>query len=231
MSQRLTLTNPHSVLAALQTRPQDVVEVSVAAGGRNDAWRAVADAARTRGKRLGGGRAGAEVMERPATDRDALFADGTTRAGGRGLWLALDCVQDPRNVGAVFRSAAFFGVQGVLLTRDRSAPLTGVAYDAACGGLEHVPHAWVGNLARDLRAAKDAGLWILGAAEQATTPLERVPRDRPWLLVLGNEESGLRRLTRETCDELFRIPARGPVGTLNVSNAAAVAMAALTAPP
>lgn len=156
-----------------------------------------------------------------------LFEGAKERDAGRGLWLAIDQVQDPRNLGAIFRSASFFGVAGVLLCRDRAAPLSSVAYDTASGGLEYVPFAWAANLSRDMAIARDAGLWILGAAGEAEDDVSTVDRNRPWLLVLGNEEKGLRRLTREGCDQLCRLTPQGDVGSLNVSVAAAVLMAGL----
>jgi len=242
----LDLTNPHSVLAALEHRPQDVLEVQLSGGKPTDAWRLVADTAMDRGvavtepagpgprggrSRPAGGRQGgfvARVRPLESVDPAALFA--RVRDSGRppGLWLALDCVQDPHNLGAVFRSAAFFGVRGVLLTRDRSAPLSAVVYDVASGGMESVPFSSPPNLDRALKTARDAGLWILGAAEEARRDVSEVPRDRPWLLVLGNEESGLRRLTRENCDDVCRITPHGAVGSLNISAAGAVLMAHLT---
>lgn len=257
----LQLTNPHAVLAALESRPQDVLAVRLPEQGAGPAWQTVADRAqaagirlrRTRGEgdggrprdagRRGAGRRGggpaktgreggasAEVRERPPVTLDELFAGAKQREDGRGLWLAVDQVQDPRNLGAIFRSASFFGVAGVLLTRDQSAPLTAVSYDTASGGLESVPYAWAANLARDLGEARDAGLWILGAAGEADTDVGAVPRDRPWLLVVGNEEKGLRRLTRESCDQLCRLTPRGAVDSLNVSVASAVLMAELRRP-
>jgi 23S rRNA (guanosine2251-2'-O)-methyltransferase len=226
----LSLFNPHSALAVLQRRPRGALRLTLPREGGGPAWHRVADAARMRGLPVSTGSAALEIEPRSGVSPAELFAGAAQRAGGRGLWLALDCLQDPHNVGAVFRSAAFFGVQGVLLTKDRSAQLTAVVYDTASGGLEHLPFARVANLATAMRVAKDAGLWMLGAAEEGGTDVAAVSRDRPWLLVLGNEEKGLRRLTRESCDEVCRIPARGPLGTLNVSAAAAVLMATLTAP-
>ena len=217
------LKNPHSVLAVLKKRPQDVLEIRLSAkpGG---AWRAVREQAERIGVRVfagGGGRsrggdAEAAVKEHPGCDLAELFADNA------GLFLALDTVQDPQNLGAIFRSAAFFGVRGVLLTRDRSASLTSAAYDVASGGVEYVPFSVQTNLSRALDMAKDAGLWVLGTSEHAEKDLSAFSADRSWLLVLGNEESGMRRLTRDKCDEICRIPPRGAVGSLNVSAAAAI---------
>lgn len=248
----LELHNPHSVLAALETRPQDVVEIRLSTNQASGAWADVVarasqhrvpvvkrasrqEAGRGRSKDHTGesGRAGgayARVKERGGVSLDELFADVEGREGGKGLWLALDCIQDPHNVGAIFRSAAFFGVQGVLLTPDRSAPLSATVYDVASGGMECVPFSIQTNLARSLGQAKKMGLWILGASEHATDDVKQVDRDCAWVLVLGNEEKGLRRLTQQTCDVLCRLSARGPVTSLNVSVAAGVLMAALTSP-
>jgi len=243
----LRLTNPHAVVAALSTRPGDVLSLSVPSRGAGETWQRAAALASDAGIRVrqlapiereresadegrrGGhahGRSGGS-RRRQAVGVHQLFEQGAERDAGRGLWLAIDQVQDPRNLGAIFRSASFFGVAGVLLTRDRAAPLSSVAYDTASGGLEYVPFAWASNLARDMAIARDAGLWILGAAGEADDDVSTVDRNRPWLLVLGNEEKGLRRLTREGCDQLCRLTPRGTIDSLNVSVAAAVLMAGL----
>jgi 23S rRNA (guanosine2251-2'-O)-methyltransferase len=239
----LTLKNPHSVLAALRTRPQDVLEVRSAQRSPSGAWQLVvetATAARVpvrvlpaevpppRRRDDSGGRSGATealVRERVPCDLGELFAGGRD---GRGLWLALDHVQDPHNLGAIFRTAAFFGVRGIVLTKHQSAPLTAAAYDVAAGGVEHVAFAVESNLRRSLEAAKEAGLWVLGTSEHAPQSVWEVDRDRAWLVVMGNEESGMRRLTTENCDELCGISAAGRVGSLNVSVASGVVLAALS---
>jgi 23S rRNA (guanosine2251-2'-O)-methyltransferase len=100
-------------------------------------------------------------------------------------------------------------------------------YDVAAGGLEHVPFSIQINLARSLELAKEAGLWTLGSSEHAEEDVSQVPRDRPWLLVVGNEAKGLRRLTLERCDQVCRITPRGAVGSLNASVAAAILIANL----
>jgi len=180
--------------------------------------------------RLEGGRTGAaeaQIEEKPMLSVEELFENATTRAEGKGIWLALDSLQDPQNVGAIFRSAAFFGVQGILLTEERSSPLTSVVYDISCGGVEAVPHAGVINLQRAFEKAKEAGLWILGTSEHAETNLSSVKPDRPWLVVVGNEEKGLRKLTLERCDQVCKVQPRGEVGSLNVSVATAVLLHSL----
>jgi 23S rRNA (guanosine2251-2'-O)-methyltransferase len=168
------------------------------------------------------------LQERTGVSVEELFENAPERAGGKGLWLALDCLQDPHNVGAIFRTAAFFGVQGILMTQERSAPLTAAVYDVACGGIECVPFTVQASLQRGFEKAKEAGLWILGASEHAHDSLSSIQRDRPWLLVIGNEENGMRRLTEEACDVLCRIPPAGRVTSLNASVAASILIHALS---
>jgi len=240
----LTLRNPHSILAALKSRPQDVLAVRAAPPSGDSAWQQVIDAARshgisvlTQGGRPGGGRSGrrardegrtgageADVRPRPDVDLKSLFAD----AGQTGLWLAFDHLQDPHNVGAIFRTAAFFGVRGVVMTKDRSAPLTATVYDVASGGMEAVPFAVQSNLAQSIERAKAAGLWVLGTSEHAEQDISEVPHDRAWLLVVGNEQKGLRQLTEKHCDLMCRLTPRGAVTSLNVSVAAGVLIATLS---
>ncbi len=142
----------------------------------------------------------------------------------RPLLLALDQVSDPHNVGAVLRSAAAFGALAVLAPRHGQAPETGALAKAASGALDHVPYLDAGNLARALKLLKDHDFWILGLASEGTRELAAADPGGPLVLVLGGEGKGLRRLTREACDLLARLPTRPPIDQLNVSNAAAVAL-------
>ena len=151
---------------------------------------------------------------------------GSVGGDEHGIWLALDRLQDPQNIGAIFRTAAFYGVRGVLLTTNQSAPLSGTAYDVACGGLEHVPFTRAGNLARALRGARDAGLWVMGTSERGEDELPE-GADRDWLVVIGSEERGLRRLTLEHCDVVCGIPPRGEIASLNASVATTVVLSVL----
>lgn len=246
----LELRNPHSVIAALQTRPNDVAEIRLHAERPSAAWQTVARMARQNripvsskiARQSSGGRrqqrspnnpgrtgAGeAIVKQNSGTSIDELFSDASARRSGHGVWLALDCLQDPQNVGAVFRSAAFFGIEGVIVTKDRSAPLNATVYDVASGAMEYVPFVVQTNLNRAFKQAQEAGLWILGSSEHAETDVANVPLDRPWLVAIGNEEKGLRRLTLDKCDAVCRIAPRGKITSLNVSVAAGVLMSSLT---
>jgi 23S rRNA (guanosine2251-2'-O)-methyltransferase len=148
-----------------------------------------------------------------------------TLPAGRQTLVALDQVTDPHNVGAILRSAAAFGATAIVTTRRNAPPEGGVLAKAASGALEHVAYIQETNLARALEILKDAGFQILGLDQAGATDLPAAASaGERNVVVLGAEGRGLRPLTKETCDRLVRLPTAGPIGALNVSNAAAVAL-------
>ena len=160
----------------------------------------------------------AEILPLPAWSEDDLLT--ALQENTQPLLLVLDGVQDPHNLGACLRTADACGALAVVVPRDRAAQLTGAARKVAAGAAETTPVVSVTNLARSLRLLKQAGLWIVGA--EASSPLRVQDADlrQGTALVLGAEEAGLRRLTRECCDSLVRLPQLGAVESLNVSVAA-----------
>src|SRR5699024_11029192 len=131
--------------------------------------------------------------------------------------LVLDGVTDPHNLGACLRTADAAGCHAVIAPKDRAVGLTAAVERVACGAAETVPYITVTNLARTLRKLKDRGVWLYGMADQATQQLYQVDAKGPMAWVMGAEGEGMRRLTREVCDELVAIPMLGSVESLNVS--------------
>jgi 23S rRNA (guanosine2251-2'-O)-methyltransferase len=228
----------HAVRAVLTRRPQDVLKLSVAAT-RNDARiRELREIAAAGGLQLeqasaaaldlatgGAAHQGVVAEVRPSVplDEDTLL-ERLAAQPGPALVLVLDGVTDPHNLGACLRAADAAGAAAVVAPRDRAAGLTPAVRKAAAGAAETVPFAQVTNLARCLRALKQAGLWIAGTAEDGEREIYDADLTGPLALVMGAESRGLRRLTREACDYLLRLPMLGAVASLNVSVAAGVAL-------
>jgi 23S rRNA (guanosine2251-2'-O)-methyltransferase len=227
----------HAARAVLERRPDDIIR----------AWLLDRGAGPLAGIAATLHRAGTEVdyVQRAQLDR---LAQGGTHQGvilevrgrkeltvqdfedlvvarGRALrLLVLDQVEDPRNLGACLRTADAAGVDAVVVPRAHSAKMSGAAQKAATGAAESVPVFTVPNLARTLAWLKNAGVWIVGADSSASQSLYAAKLGPPIALVLGAEARGLRRLTRESCDELVAIPMQGTVASLNVSVAAGVVL-------
>ena len=233
----LQLRNPHSILTALKVRPTDVDELRVSRNAaQSRVWSDIIGLAESHGidivqrefslqtsdVRLSAGEL--HIKPRISISISKMFSD--PKEGD--IWIGVDGVQDARNIGAIARSAQFFGARGMIITRDRTSPITSISHDVAAGGLEALPLSQPPNLAKALETIKSMNVWVVGTAEEAESNLNTLNADRPWLVLLGNEEKGLRRLTREACDVLTRIENHSDtVTSLNVSVAAGVALSTL----
>ncbi|MGH8236169.1 MAG: 23S rRNA (guanosine(2251)-2'-O)-methyltransferase RlmB [Steroidobacteraceae bacterium] len=236
MSETAVVFGLHSVRALLQQRPERAT-LLVLQKGREDARTAellrVAEAAGVRMEwrdaheldRLAGNEhhQGAVLQIRPlgALGEGALD-ELLDRATAPPLFLVLDGVQDPHNLGACLRTADAAGASAVIVPRDRAAGLTPTVRKVASGAAETMPLIQVVNLARTLRWLKEREIWVVGADDQAPKSVFETQLTGPLALVLGAEGAGLRRLTRENCDLLVGIPMAGTVESLNVSVAAGV---------
>lgn len=164
----------------------------------------------------------AEVAETQTTTLPALI-EQVHREEGHSLIVLLDHITDPRNLGAIIRSAEAFGALGVVVEERRSAPLSATVAKAAAGATAHIPTCVVTNLPRAIAELKDAGIWVYGAAGEAhPQSLARTDFKRDVAIVIGSEGDGLRRLVRERCDDLVSIPMHGNVNSLNASVAAGI---------
>ncbi|HET7849186.1 MAG TPA: 23S rRNA (guanosine(2251)-2'-O)-methyltransferase RlmB [Pseudolabrys sp.] len=157
-------------------------------------------------------------------EADPLPAPAVEDLAASGVVLVLDQITDPHNVGAIFRSAAAFAASAIVTTHRHSPDTTGALAKAASGALEHVPLINVQNLARGLAALKQNGFLVIGLDSSGDADLASIALRAPLALVLGAEGKGLRQLTRETCDHVARIDLPGAIKSLNVSNAAALAL-------
>lgn len=228
----------HAVAAALEYEPEQMRGLWVERQRRDGRIQTLIDQASRQGvavhpadraelDRMSGGARHqgvvARLTVRQRTPGEADLPALLAAAEGPLLLLALDEVQDPHNLGACLRSAAAAGVHAVIAPADRSASLNATVRKVACGAAEIVPVVTVTNLARALRALQAQGIWVVGAAGEAEDSLYEVDFTPSTAIVLGGEEKGLRRLTREVCDRLARIPlAEGGVESLNVSVAAGI---------
>lgn len=148
-------------------------------------------------------------------------------AEGKSLIVMLDQVTDPHNIGAIIRSASAFGAQAMVMQKKHAPQMDGVLAKIACGGLEHLPIAQVVNLSRAIEQFQEAGFFVVGLDERGDQNFEAVKQHDKIVLVLGAEGPGMRRLVAEHCDYLVALPTVPPILSLNVSNAAAVALYAL----
>ena len=226
------------VEGALANDPLRVREVLIEQGARNPRLASLSDEARRLGVRVharpramldkvaGDARHQGVVAayEAPPPLNDHDLPELVERAGANAFFLVLDGVTDPHNLGACLRSAAAAGVTAVIVPRDRAVGITPVVRRASAGAADRVPLVAATNLARALRAMKDAGVWLTGLAGDAEKSLYEMDFKGPVALVLGSEGEGMRRLTREACDHVVRIPMPGVAESLNVSVAAGIVL-------
>lgn len=147
------------------------------------------------------------------------------------MLVMLDQVTDPHNFGAILRSACAFGAAGVVVQRRHAPDISGLIAKTACGAVDHIAVVYETNLARSIEQCKDAGFTVVGLDERGESLSSHHAKDQKILLVLGAEGPGLRRLVREGCDRLVSLPTHTPIASLNVSNAAAVALYHFSTPP
>lgn len=228
----------HAVAAALKYEPERVRGLWVERQRRDARIQALLDEAAHHGvsvrqtdrvelERLSNGARHQGVIARLTVQRqtqgEADLPTLLAAVDGPALLLALDGVQDPHNLGACLRSAAAAGVHAVIAPVDRAVSLNATVRKVACGAAEIVPFVQVTNLARALRGLQEQGVWIVGAVGEAEASLYEVDFAVPTAIVLGAEEKGLRRLTREVCDRLARIPmVENSIESLNVSVATGI---------
>ena len=226
----------HAVGARLRTRPESVREIYVDAKRDDKRMQALQETAKAKAlrvmavdaKRLDGicgtpRHQGVVAMVEP-TQLPQFVDDVLDALTVPPLLLLLDGVTDPHNLGACLRVADAAGAHAVIAPKDRSVGLTAAAMKVASGAAESVPYITVTNLARTLRELKDREIWVVGADESGSTTLFETKLAGPLAWVLGAEGEGLRRLTRENCDQIVSIPMFGAVESLNVSVASGVCL-------
>ena len=236
MTGRKSIHGFHAVTAALRNRPRAILEILLDPSRKDPRVRRIVQLAgaaavmlhHADGRRLDGiapvGRHQGVVALVEEKTQGATLEEILEDATEPPLVLVLDGVQDPHNLGACLRVADAMGVHAVLAPKDRAVGLTAAVHKVSSGAAESVPYFMVTNLARALRDLKDRGLWIAGLDAEANASLFGAKLAGPLALVLGAEEQGMRRLTRETCDTLIGIPMLGSIESLNVSVAAGICL-------
>lgn len=226
----------HAVLGKLRRDPEAVFELYLSSQRQDIRARDVLQLADSQGVRLilteserldgmvGTRRHQGVIARVDARHRELKLADVLESLDEPALLLVLDGVQDPHNLGACLRVADAVGAHAVVAPKDRAVGLNATAIKVASGAADTVPYITVTNLARSLREMQEAGIWVIGAAGEAEKTVFEVDQKGPVAWVLGAEGDGLRRLTRDTCDVLAKIPMLGSVESLNVSVASGICL-------
>jgi len=226
----------HAVIGRIRQNADGVLEVYVDSQRRDPRARDLLKLAETQGVRIvpvdtkrldgmtGNTRHQGVAARVDAAQRVKHLDDVLDTLTDPALLLVLDGVQDPHNLGACLRSADAFGVHAVIAPKDRAVGINATVEKVACGAAETVPFITVTNIARTLRELKERDIWVVGAAGEADTDLHGFKHSGAMAWVLGAEGEGLRRLTRENCDQLVSIPMCGSVESLNVSVSAGICL-------
>ena len=229
----------HAVEAAIRKQAENVLQVFVQQGRNDKRINTIIDLAKKSGISLQaisnerlkakcpGARHQGVIAETRRSSENTLSLDDILQKETV-LLLVLDEVQDPHNIGACLRTADATGVDAVIVSKNRSPALTSVIRNVASGAAETVPYIMVSNIARALEKIKHSGVWVIGTTGDATHSIydscRSITARQSLALVMGSEGKGIRRLTRESCDELVSIPMRGSVESLNISVATAVCL-------
>ncbi|QXO17657.1 MULTISPECIES: 23S rRNA (guanosine(2251)-2'-O)-methyltransferase RlmB [Vibrio] len=227
----------HAVRAVLERDPARFVEAYVLKGRQDDRLLPVLNELARIGvsiqemnrkvlddKANGANHQGVIAKVKPSKPLNENDLDAILAQHEQPLLLVLDGVTDPHNLGACLRNADAAGVAAVIVPKDKSAPMTATVSKVACGAAETVPLVRVTNLARTMRALQEQGVWFVGTAGEATHDIYHSKLTGPLAIVMGAEGDGMRRLTRETCDDLIKIPMAGTVSSLNVSVATGICL-------
>jgi len=235
MSQKTLIHGFHAVLSRLRNHPQSIEVIYLDASRRDKRATDVRKNAEQKGVKLVASEAARlEEMAHGKSQGVVAFVEPVQLAKHLDdvleeiteapLLLILDGVTDPHNLGACLRSADAFGAHAVIAPKDRAAGLGATAIKAASGAADTMPYLPVTNLARTLRELKDRGIFIIGTDQDGPLTVDQADFSGPVAVVLGAEGEGMRRLTREHCDALVRIPMHGQVESLNVSVSAGVSL-------
>lgn len=227
----------HAVKAVLAREPERFIEAFVLKGRQDDRLMPILNELQQVGvsvqqmtrktlddKARGANHQGIMARVKPAKQLNEHDLDDILAQHAAPLLLVLDGVTDPHNLGACLRNADAAGVAAVIVPKDKSANINATVSKVACGAAETVPLVRVTNLARTMRSLQEQGIWFVGTAGEATQDIYQAKLTGPLAIVMGAEGDGMRRLTRETCDDLIKIPMAGSVSSLNVSVASGVCL-------
>lgn len=237
MSQNDIIYGIHSVASILKSQPERLQCIHIQQDRQDERLQKIIDAAKRSNIRLvrasrkaldqlaDGNHQGIVAECQPGEQYDEDYLDVLAEKYGKQLLLlVLDGITDPHNLGACMRTAEAAGVHAVVIPRDNSAGMNSTVRKVAAGAADLLPLVVVTNLARSLRQLQELGVWIIGTAGEATASLYAAHFKTPMALVMGAEGSGMRRLTKEHCDELIAIPMQGKTSSLNVSVATGVCL-------